>query len=190
MYLTGHTGLTLGIAALLQGGKGPMSNRKIGVVMGFSLMPDILDRLLHLAVRGYPDHGVFHSVFFYALAVPLVFLFMLRALPYISIMAMHIIFDLANVDPRAFLYPHYGWLKPVYNGGKPIFLDLGLNLRGYLPAEFLYKFPLGHYLIFEALGAVVILAVLIGRLSRRRAVIYLPEGRGPEPAVLAEVRSD
>lgn len=192
MYLTGHTGLTLGIAAILQRGKGPISNGKICVVMGFALMPDILDRLLHLVVLGYPDHGVFHSVFFYAPALPLIFIFMRRALPYISIMAMNVFFDLVNVDPRVFIYPHYGWLKPVYTGAKPLFpnLDLVSNLRVYLPAEFFYKFPLGHYLIFEALGAVVILAVLIGRLGRRRAVIYLPEGRDPEPVVLAEVRSD
>jgi len=191
MYLTGHTGLTLGIAVLLQREKRPMSNGKIGLVMAFSLMPDILDRLVHLIIRGYPDHGVFHSAFFYAFAVPLVFIFMRRALPYISIMAMHILFDLVNVDPRVFIYPNYGWLKPVYPI-KPLVPNLapGLYPRGYLPAEFLYKFPFGHYLIFEALGAIVILAVLIGRLSRRPAVIYLPEGRGPEPTVLAEVRSD
>lgn len=201
MYLTGHTGLTLGVVTLLQRGKGPMSKRKIAAVTGFALMPDILDRFVHLVVPGYPDHGVFHSVFFYALAVPLVFLFMRRALPYISIMAMHIFFDLVNVDPRAFIYPHYGWLKPVYTDGKPFFLkldllglnlnlNLGLNLRGYVPSEFFFRFPFGHYLIFEALGAIVILAVLIGRLGGRRAVIYLPERRGPESTALAEARSD
>ena len=68
-----------------------MSNMKIGLVMGFGLMPDILDRLVHLVVHGYPDHGVFHSVFLYALALPLVFLFMRRWLPYISIMAMNVL---------------------------------------------------------------------------------------------------
>lgn len=192
MYLTGHTGLTLGIVSLLNRGKGPMSRRKIAAVMGFALMPDVLDRLVHLVVPGYPDHGVFHSVFFYALALPLVFLFMRRALPYISIMAMHIFFDLVNVDPRAFIYPHYGWLKPVYSGGNALFLnlDLGLDLRGYVPSEFFFRFPFGHYLVFEALGASVILAVLIWGLGGRRAVIYLPEGRDTEPTGLAEVRGD
>ena len=104
---------------------------------------------------------------------------MRRALPYISIMAMHIFLDLVNVDPRAFIYPHYGWLKQVYTGGKPLFLnlDLGLYLKGYLPGEVLYKFPFGHYLIFEVFGAIVIMAVMIERLSRRRTVIALPETR-------------
>jgi LexA-binding, inner membrane-associated putative hydrolase len=124
MYLTGHTGLTLGVVTLLQSKKRPMSNRKIGVVMGFSLMPDILDRLLHIVVRGYPDHGVFHSVFFYALAVSLVFLFMRRALPYISIMAMHILFDLVNVNPRAFLYPPLRMAEAGLQRGKTTFPQL------------------------------------------------------------------
>jgi hypothetical protein len=186
MYLTGHTGLTLGAAMLLNRGKRPMSNRKIGMVMGFALMPDILDRLVYLVVPGYPDHGVFHSVFFYALALPLAFVFMRRALPYVAIMTMHVFCDLANVSPKTFLYPLYGWLKPVY-GVDP---DLDFYLRGHLPAEFLCKFPFGHYLVFEALGAIVILAVLIGRLGGRRAVIYLPGNRDPEPMALAEVRSD
>lgn len=62
--------------------------------------------------------------------------------------------------------PH-GWLKPVYTGGQPLFLnlDLGLYLKGYLPREFLFLFPFDHYLIFEAAGAVVIVAVLIKRLE-------------------------
>ncbi len=180
MYLTGHTGLTLGIVSLLNRGKGPMSKRKIAAVMGFALMPDVLDRLVHLVVPGYPDHGVFHSVFFYALALPLVFLFMRRALPYISIMAMHIFFDLVNVDPRALVYP--------LDLNLGLNRDLGLNLKGHLPGEFLFRFPFGHYLIFEALGAIVILAVLIGRLGGKQAVIYLPERRGPESTALALVR--
>ena len=186
MYLTGHAGLTLGVATLLHREKRPMSNKKIGVVMGFSLMPDILDRLVHFVISGYPDHGIFHSAFFYALALLPVFLFMRRALPYISIMAMHIIFDLVNVTPKAFLYPLYGWSKPVYAGGKTVALDLSR----FLPGELFCKFPFGHYLIFETLGALVILAVLVGKLGRRRAAIYLPERRGPEPTALAEVRSD
>ena len=180
MYLAGHTGLTLGIVSLLQRGKGPMSKKKIAAVMGFALMPDVLDRLVHLVVPGYPDHGVFHSVFFYALALPLVFLFMRRALPYVSIMAMHIFFDLVNVDPRSLFYP----LGLNLNLG----LNLGLYLRGHVPSEFFFRFPFGHYLIFEALGAIVILAVLIGRLGGRRAVSYLPQARGSESTVLALVR--
>ena len=181
MYLTGHTGLTLGIVSLINRGKGPMSYNKIFTVMGFSLMPDILDRVTHLIVPGYPDHGVFHSVFFYALAIPLFYAFMRKWLPYISLMAMNVFFDIVNVDPRVFIYPHYGWLKQVYTGRA---LSFAGPLKQHLPHELLATFAHGHYLIFEAIGVVLIAAVLIDKMLGRERVIYLPERRAPESAGL------
>lgn len=177
VYLTGHAGLTLGIAALLNRGKEPMSYKKIALSMGFALMPDALDRGLNLIVPGCPDHGILHSVFLYLLALPLVYGYMRQAFYYVSIMAMNVFFDVVNVDPRAFLYPTFGWKDPFHGCAVPALLKPVIQCW---PEAMRYRFPAGHYLLFEAGGLFVIIWIMAGKMldslsEQRRAIEALVE---------------
>ncbi len=172
MYLTGHTGLTLGIAALLNRGKAPMSYKRIALVMVFALMPDILDKGLNLVVPGYPDHAIFHSLFLYAALFAAAYLFMRRFLPYVGIMAMNVLFDVVNVDPRAFVYPVFGWSDPFQGKALPGLLKPVIQ---WWPEAMRYKYPFGHYLLFEAGGLFLIIWIVVNKILATPASKRLPE---------------
>ncbi len=150
MHLLGHVGFTLGLVTAIQKirGRPPEPVHRLLVFAGFALLPDILDKSLHLMFPKYPDHLVFHSVFFYLIALLIIWQVRPRWLVYVAIMAFHLVLDLPNDDPRYLAFPMFGWPAP-----GPMVEPLGQHVMNRLPAFLSTKIWAGHYLIFELTGA-------------------------------------
>lgn len=168
MNIAGHIGFTLGALNLTQKGE-YFDTRRIPIlfVAAVALLPDIFDHSIHLVLHSYPHHGIFHSIFFYAAALPFSYLFLRPLLLSLTLMSFNVILDLANTELRAFLYPVYGWTGPLH--GKPLDSPIETLLNRW-PRGIGYKLPTGHYLIFEAIGALLALWVLTGRRTKESKV--------------------
>ena len=77
MHIVGHIGFTLGAATLLQKMRNWPSFKPWQLVWLAlaALLPDILDRSLHLLQPIYPDHLIFHAIPIYLVVVPLLWMF-------------------------------------------------------------------------------------------------------------------
>ena len=154
MNIMGHVGFTLGLVTVIQKirGRPPASVHRLLVFAGFALLPDILDKSLHLIFPRSPDHLIFHSVFFYLIAILIVWQVRPRWLVYVAIMAFHLVLDLANDDPRYLAFPLFGW--PVAGA---MVEPLGHHMMDRLPAFVSIKIWSGHYLVFELIGTLLTL---------------------------------
>ena len=150
MHLLGHVGFTLGLVTAIQKirGRPPVPVHRLLVFAGFALLPDILDKTLHLILPKCPDHLIFHSVFFYLIALLIVWQVRPRWLVYVAIMAFHLVLDLPNDDPRYLAFPLFGWRI-----AGPMVEPLGQHVMNQLPAFLSTKIWVGHYLVFEMTGA-------------------------------------
>jgi hypothetical protein len=156
MHIAGHVGFTIGFFTLLNKNRN-LTYKTCLIIAVVALLPDILDSGIHMMISMYPTHGVFHSIFFYAVSLPVVLLVFKRTFIYLTVMIINVMFDIVNVDLRAFMYPIYGWSEG-YSGHplqSPVesFLD-------YWPKTIGYKLPEGHYLLFEIIGMLIIVVSL------------------------------
>lgn len=157
MFIFGHIGFTLTAYAVYKR-KEPICLKSALLVSTLALMPDILDRGMYLIIRSYPVPGVFHSALFYAMAIPLTFLFFRIFLSYPIILSGNVILDVVNTDLRAFIYPLYGWTNGLSQ--EAVYWPLRTFLDDW-PRTIGYRIPTNHYLIFEVVG--LILIVLVAR---------------------------
>jgi hypothetical protein len=162
MYIPGHIGFTLGALNLTKERK-YFNGKGIFFVAALALMPDILDHSIHLVLPSYPQHGIFHSLFLYAAALPVAFLFLKRLFLPLALMSFNEVLDIANTDLRALLYPIYGLTGPLR--GTTIESPVVTFLNRW-PGSIGYKLPTGHYVIFEAIGLAFILWVLTGKRTK------------------------
>ena len=156
MLLAGHVGTTLGVYALANRRRQSIPRRTLAAISVVALLPDVFDRTLRLVVPEYTTHGVFHSVFFYAAAVPAAYLLFRPALRYVLVMALHVLCDTVSTDLRVFVYPLYGWT------GYPPFPPVLSPIDAFLihwPRSIGYMLPTSHYLIFELIGLALIVYV-------------------------------
>ena len=149
MHILGHVGFTLAGATLVQKIRQdpPLTLRQLIVFAGVSLVPDILDRILHLLFPQYPDHLLFHSAFLYAIAGLILWVRHSRFLVYVIILAFHLVLDVPNTDPRYLLFPLFGWPDPSHSVAP-----LTNPLMTHLPAFLSVTDRAGHYLVFELVG--------------------------------------
>ena len=165
MLIPGHVGFTLGLATLVQKVRKqpPLDLRQISLFAVASLLPDILDKSLHWLYPRYPEHQVFHSFVFYAIALLVLWRIHSRLLIYVGFMALHPVLDLANNAPRDLFWPVNGWMD--WSAGRPL-IDPLMNR---LPPFLSIKFCSGHYSVFEVVGlALIVWAVWeAGRASGR-----------------------
>lgn len=163
MHITGHVGFTLGLFALLNK-KRTLTYKTCLILAVVALLPDILDSGIHMMIPKYPTHGIFHSIFFYAVSLPIAFLVFKRKLIYLTIMMTHVLFDIVNVDLRALMYPVYGWSGGYKGHPLPSPVESFLD---YWPKTIGYKLPEGHYLLFEIVGIILIILFLMNNLVVR-----------------------
>ena len=156
MHIAGHVGFTLGLFTLFD--KNTNLTYKTCLILAVvALLPDILDSGIHLMIPKYPTHGIFHSLIFYAVSLPVVFLVFKRTFIYLTVMIINVIFDIVNVDLRALMYPIYGW--PEVYKGQAIPSPIESFFNSY-PNTIGYKLPDGHFLLFEAMGMILLLFCL------------------------------
>lgn len=153
MLIPGHVGFTLAIATLIQKifKLDPLKLRRLLIFSVLSVLPDILDKTLHRLYPPYPDHLIFHSLVLYALALLVLWIIKSRALIYVAVMAFHPVLDLANADPRALLYPLFGW-RGWTNPEAPPETPGPLGLPALIPASHLR----GHLWVYEVVGALLV----------------------------------
>jgi hypothetical protein len=152
MLILGHVGTTMGVCRAVKMCPRPIPVRKILILAGAALLPDVLDRTVMLFVPDYTTHGVFHSVFLYALALPAAYLLLRAAFSLVLVMAFNVLCDLVSTDLRAFVYPLYGWTGQWQ--GTPVLSPIDSFLMHY-PHSIGIMLPTHHYVIFEILGAVL-----------------------------------
>ena len=165
MLIPGHIGFTLSLATLVQKVRRqpPLDLRQISLFAFASLLPDILDRSLHWLRPNYPDHLVFHSLVFYAIASLGLWRMRSQFLVYVGIMALHPVLDFANTDPRDLFWPVSGWMD--WRAGGPLIEPLMNRLPPYLSVTVLW----GHYLVFEVTGLALILWAVWNTAKNRAA---------------------
>ena len=163
MHIAGHIGFTLGCYTMIKS-KQKFSFNQMLLVGSLALMPDLLDRTLNFIIGVYPNHGIFHSIFFYAAVFPIIFIFVRNKLEYLIVMGGHIVLDIVNTDLRAFMYPLFGWSNNLAGSAMEspvsVFLD-------HWPKTIGYKLPTQHYLVFEAMGTVLV-CLVVWKLIRQR----------------------
>jgi hypothetical protein len=150
MLILGHVGSTLGACRAARLCPPPIPVRRILILAGAALLPDVLDRSIMLFVPGYTTHGVFHSVFFYAMALPAAYLLFRAAFPFVLVMGFNVLCDVVSTDLRVFIYPLYGWTHQWQ--GPPILSPIDAFLMHY-PLSIGLMLPTHHYLLFELMGA-------------------------------------
>ena len=161
MNIAGHVGFTFVLYEVIRKyNKSLILNNLIAIAI-VALLPDILDRTIHLIIPKYPAHGIFHSVFFYASSLLFAVLLFRRIIIYLAIMMTNVAFDIVNVSLRAFMYPVYGWTEDYVGQALPSpvkpFLD-------HWPQTIGYKLPTGHYLLFELAGILLIILIISKRI--------------------------
>lgn len=157
MYIFGHTGLTFAFYKLLKKDNQLLTSKNILTLAIVASLPDLLDSGIHLTIPKYPTHGIFHSIFFYAVSFPIAFFVFKRMLIYLAIMIANVMFDIVNVDLSAFLYPVYGWAEKSNGHAIPSPIQTFMDQW---PKTIGYKLPEGHYLVFEIIGVICIIWVL------------------------------
>ncbi|NOZ69343.1 MAG: hypothetical protein GXP46_08910, partial [Deferribacteres bacterium] len=169
----GHVGFTLGLFTLLNKGERYLSYKKMLALSVAALSPDILDRSIHLIRPKYPTHGIFHSLPFYIVLLPIAFFVFRKAFIYLSIMTANVIFDFVNSDLRSFVYPFNNKINKFKVFDFPALLD-------HWPQTIGYKLPSGHYLVFEAVGMLLVVLIVSKRLigyNKSLTGIQEPEAR-------------
>jgi hypothetical protein len=167
MLIAGHVGWTVGSFSLLGGRNALVQTRTLLVVCATALLPDILDRSIGLFVPEYGTHGLFHSLLLYAALTPIALFLCRRAVPFLLVMALNVLFDFTNMDLRCFLYPWYGWVgtPPAPRAELPFH-----DLLSPWSQSVAYALPGDHYVAFELAGlALIAWIVLHNHVIRRRA---------------------
>ena len=154
MHIVGHIGFTLGAATLLQKMRNwpPFKRWQLVWLALVALLPDILDRSLHLLLPNYPEHMIFHAMPIYLVVVPLLWMFHRKVAACGGIMAFNAALDIVNVDPRALFFPLFGWFDWSMTG-RPLIEPYMNRLPSFLAA----MNRTGHYLIFEVAGLLMII---------------------------------
>ena len=153
MLIPGHVGFTVAIATLIQKNLKlePLKWRQLLVFAVLAVLPDILDKTLHRLYPPYLDHLIFHSLVLYALALLVLWIIKSRLLIYVAVMAFHPVLDLVNADPRALLYPLFGW-RGWTNPENPPETPGPLGLPALFPTSHLRS----HLWVYEVIGALLV----------------------------------
>ena len=159
MNIAGHVGFTFVLYEFIRKySKSLILNNLLAIAI-VALLPDILDRSIHLIIPKYPAHGIFHSFIFYVGSLLIAVLLFRRIIIYLAIMMTNVAFDIVNVSLRAFMYPVYGWTEDYVR--QPSSVESFLN---HWPQTIGYKLPTGHYLLFELAGILLIILIISKRL--------------------------
>ena len=157
MYIAGHIGFTLGAFGLLRRKKASFSLKEVIIFSAVALVPDALDRAVHFVISTYPLHGLFHSLPFYAVMICIFSLTYKKVVVYPAMMAFSAALDLLNVNPESLLYPLYSEAStahvPLVRGKIEAFM-------GHFPHTLGYRLSVGHYLVFELAGFLIIVLTL------------------------------
>jgi len=109
MHIAGHVGFTFAFYEFIRKYNKSLILNNLITIAFVALLPDILDRSIHLVIPKYQAHGIFHSVLFYIPSLLIAVLFFRRVILYLAIMMTNVAFDIVNVNLSAFMYPVYGW---------------------------------------------------------------------------------
>jgi len=187
MLISGHIGLTLAIFNLINRKKKNLSYQTACVLAFFALLPDILDRTLNYTIIGYPNHGIFHSFFFYFAALLICYLFFRKAFTYIIVMGVNVFFDIVNASPRAFIYP-LNQLFPSIQ--RHVQFSPVESFMAQLPAIIRYKLPTGHFAIFELAGLLFIVLTLIDiGMEREKEIVHRRDAQVPSDGATGQAEA-
>lgn len=170
MLIPGHIGFTFGVCFVFSKiCKSPLTLKTLGIIAFISLIPDIMDKGIHLLIPRYPDHAIFHSMFLYGVFGGIVLLFRKWTAAQISgILILNCALDLVNNEPGILVYPLTGFIDRNH-----LSAPVGEKILERLPQIFSLKDFTGHYLLFEIPGllliALVSIVVLIDN-SRSKAI--------------------
>ncbi len=157
MHIAGHIGFTLGLSQVLGVREAPFSRKRLAAVAAVALLPDVFDRAIHLLIPSYPLHGIFHSIPLYVLLFIAVSAAYKQMMIYPVLAAFSAALDLFNVNPESLLYPFYSEASTAH---LPVVRTRIEGFMSSLPGIMGYRFPSGHYLLFEAAGLLIILLIL------------------------------
>ncbi len=164
MYIAGHIGFTLGAFGLLRRKKASFSLKEVIIFSAVALVPDALDRAVHFVASTYPLHGLFHSLPFYAVMICIFSLTYKKAVVYPAMMAFSAALDFLNVNPGSLLYP-LSWAStahvPLVRGKIEAFM-------GHFPHTLGYRLSVGHYLVFELIGLLIIVLTVRKAVAKSR----------------------
>lgn len=182
MHIAGHIGFTLAGATVIQQlRKRPaLGLRTLSLYATCSLLPDVLDRAIHMLDSNCPDHFIFHSIPLYGLALFIVWKSYPRCFAPLLVMAFHPVLDLMNSDPSSLIFPLYGWVD-----WEPSFQGLGYYIMRPLPRFLHGTFAGGHYWFLELIGLLLAVWSLWKSLKAGKHGVNQPRG-WQEPCKCAE----
>lgn len=163
MFIFGHVGFTTAAYALNKR-RQPFCFKKVLLIGTLALMPDVFDRVLQLIIKTYPVPGLFHSLLFYASALTLSFFFFRHFFYYLIIMAGHVVLDIVNTNLGSLMYPLFGLANNM--GGAA--MESPFIFLNHWPKTVGYRLQTGHYLIFEAMGILLICFVVWRLIGTRK----------------------
>ena len=155
MLIPAHVGFTFTlVVAVSKIRKVPFPTLKqLGFFAVIAILPDILDKSIHLLFRPYPDHGVFHSFFIYGLlALFLAWRKNYKTMFIILLLIFHSVLDLVSTFPGALIYPLRGFVDRTH-----WYAPIGEHYMKGLPSELQITIPdTTHFLVFEIIGVILI----------------------------------
>jgi hypothetical protein len=153
MLIPGHIGFTFGVCFTFSNFfKIPLNLKTLGIIALVSLVPDIMDKGIHLLIPRYPDHAIFHSMFLYGIFCCIVMILRKWTAAKISgILIFNSALDLVNNEPGILVYPLTGFIDRNH-----LSAPVGDKILERLPQIFSVKDFTGHYLLFEISGLLLI----------------------------------
>lgn len=157
MLIPAHVGIPLslyfGYSVIVE--KRTPSIKQLLIVSFVSLIPDIVDKTIHLLFPVYPDHAIFHSYFiFFMLGIVLIVIKKWNLLFIPILLSIHSSLDMVSTAPGALIYPLRGFVDRAHH-----FAPIGNKIIHRLPEVFAVRGFKGHYVAFEVIGIFLILAV-------------------------------
>jgi hypothetical protein len=157
MLVPAHIGFTLCLVNITRHALKipPLRFGQLSVLSLSAILPDLFDKSIHLFYPSYPSHAIFHSLFLLPIFGIIFYSFRFRTIAIVTaIMIFHSILDLVNAIPAALVYPLFLGVNRSY------YVSVGGKVMERLPEFFGIKGFHGHYILFEIIGALLVVWVM------------------------------